>query len=121
MTHPAQTAATPEPTAEDRDLARRLVKSLLMRSHEECSKYHEVVAKLIRTHVAAEVAKATKELREVLEEVHARSSAVLNNGHPDEAPEALAGICKLVALAARAPRDGGAVAPPALTPPNSPA
>lgn len=32
-------------------------------------------------------------LRAALEDIHARASAVLNNGFSDEAPEALSGIC----------------------------
>lgn len=43
-------------------------------------------------------------LRLALEDIHARASAVLNNGFPDEAPGALAGICKVAADALRPSR-----------------
>lgn len=38
-------------------------------------------------------------LRAALEDIHARASATLNNGHPDEAPDSLAGICQIASAA----------------------
>lgn len=51
-----------------------------------------------------------------MQDIHARSSAVLNNGFPDEAPEALAGICKAACDALKAHNAVGAET--TITPPR---
>lgn len=54
----------------------------------------QIVALGICAEAARLVAKEFAPLRVAMEDIHARASAVLNNGFPDEAPEALAGIAK---------------------------
>ena len=48
-------------------------------------------------------------LRAAMENIHARASAALNNSFPDEAPEALAGICKVAGDALKPPMSKAAI------------